>query len=150
MAQTTLAASSIAAVVRVSTTGTSAWTDLSGASTGISFSGGELNTGEAFTLDGNYPVITAGKFAMVDATMSMLYTSGTTAPDYLGTIETWQKNRTKVYLQFSPEGTADWTYTSDAGYFVSHIMPEAMADSADPLAVELTFRTPKFTRGDTV
>ena len=149
MTATTLASSPIAAAVYVSTTGTSDWTDISGMATSVSFGGGELQTGEAFTIGGTVPIITAGPNSMVECTINALYSHGTAAPDYLGTIETWKKNRTKAYVKVAPEGTATWSYISAGGYFVSPIAPDLDASSADPLAVEITFRAPEFLRATT-
>ena len=73
MPQTTGGLSAVNAQVEVSTNG-SAWTDISGSSNKVEPSGGERQSGEAYTHDGDVAIITGGKREPIELTLSFVYT----------------------------------------------------------------------------
>ena len=145
MAQTSLAASAIDAEVYWSKEG-STWHDVSGAVTTVTPGGGERTTGEAYTLDGDTASLTKGKREPVEITVNVLYTEGTVAPDMLGDMWDYYEAGSANYFKYYPQGSSNWCWTSDAGYITTMTPPEADASSGDPLAVEIAFRAPKFTK----
>jgi hypothetical protein len=147
MAQTTLAASAIDAQVYMSING-SAWSDLSGAITTITPGGGERSTAEAYTLDGDTAAVKAGKRAPVEATIRVLYTEGTAAPDLLDTYWDYYEAGSAVYVKYYPAGSGNWNWTSDAGYITSMTPPEGVGEANELMAMEINFRCPKWTKAD--
>lgn len=104
MAQTTGAISQTVGVLEVSTNGSS-WTDISGETTSVSFSGGDQLVGEQNTLDGDYPVVVgSGKKEARTATFSIVYTeTASEAFDFIWDI--WEAAGTStVYVRYSPAG----------------------------------------------
>lgn len=143
MAQTTGAIAFVNAVVEVATT-TASWIDISGIANKVSFDGGDLLTGKAFTASGTRPVVTAGKEDAVTAKADVVYSEATN--EYL-LLEGWKRARTACYMRVTPKGSAtgNYRYTSDVGYIKRCPPPGGDAASGDPVLVSVEFETPGFT-----
>ena len=85
MAQITGAMSGRIAKIEYSTN-YSTYTDLSGGANSINVDGGDRNAGEAWTFDGDTPVITVGKLNPAEITIKSLYVDSSVAhlPDHRG------------------------------------------------------------------
>lgn len=134
--------------LEVSTNGTS-WTDISGSSTALTNSGGDVLVGEQHTADGEEAiVVTSNKMAPRDLTFSIVYTEG--ASDGWKTLwDLYQGTSKKVYARWSPTGGAATTkryVTSVAGVAAPAVitgckMPDHDAGSGDVALAEFTIKT---------
>ena len=146
MAQTTDAISFKNVKVEVSTDGTT-WTDISGFANSVEIGGGDRQTGEVYTFDGDTAIITTGKREPLEITVKAVYTEG--ANDPFEVVRAAYEGGTSLYVRWSPKGgtTGDFQFESDAGYVTNAIYPQGEAGSGDPVVVEFTVKTPKVTKG---
>ena len=116
---------------------TFAWTDISGFANEVTVSGGDRATGEAFTFDGDTPIVTAGKRSALDVTVKAVYTEGVAEPQEM--IRAAYEAGSVVNVQWMPKGNTqnNFRYATHGGYVTSHAYPSGSASSAD--AVPLTF-----------
>lgn len=137
MAQTTLGKSARNLKVEYSLNG-SAWTDCSGVSNSVKWDGGERETGNTATFDGDVPVHTRGKRTESTAVLSALYTEG--GSELARVAHNAFRNGDDFYLRWAPLGatTGNIRYTTTAGTIKKPVVPtEAKADSGDALAIEI-------------
>jgi len=144
MAQITGALSGRIAKVEYSTN-YSTYTDLSGGANSISVDGGDRKSGEAWTFDGDKPIITVGKLEPAEITIKSLYVDSSVA--HFAVISSMKNNATPTNVRFAydTDTTGSWRFTSDTGYVISCKPPEAEADPGDPLAFEWTVKVPGLT-----
>lgn len=138
MAQTTGGKSARNAVVEYSTNGSS-WTDCSGFANSVKWDGGERETGNVQTFDGDTPIHTRGKRGESTIVLSAIYTEG--GSELARVAHTAYVNGTDFYLRFAPFGSTvgNIRYTSSAGTVKSPVVPtEIKADSGEALAVEIS------------
>lgn len=150
MPQTTAAFSAKNAKIEYSTQTNTGWVDISGWANSITVSGGERQTGEAYTFDGDTAIVTTGKRAGRTAEITTLYTEGTT--DAWVTLDTLYKAGTATYLRFTPRGlqgslTGELVHTSSTSYsYITNVsLPEASSDSGDALTFTASWITSEFT-----
>ena len=144
MAQTTGAVSG--AVATVSIYVTSAYVDISGSSQSIDAVTASVVTGDAYTFDGNFGIITVGKYEPVEVTVNILYTE--TAAEAFQSVRALFEARTATQLKWLPLGAAsgaDQYETRTVGYIVSMDYPPIDASSAGPVMVSFTVRAPGIT-----
>lgn len=144
MAQTTGAVSGAAATVSIYVT--SAYVDISGSSQSIDAVTASVVTGDAYTFDGNYGIITVGKYEPVEVTVNILYTE--TAAEAFQSVRALFEARTATQLKWLPLGAAsgaDQYETKTLGYIVSMDYPPIDASSAGPVMVSFTLRAPGIT-----
>lgn len=149
MAQVTQAAilpSMREATIAYGIDGTTFATDLSGHACSIAPSGGERETGEAYTFTGDTALVGYGKRPPTDYTIRVLYTEVNTDPFQV--IRAAYENATACYLRVSPKGgqAGEWLWTSSQGIFSLVPEPAGEANSGDPVAVEATFRCAYWTK----
>ena len=144
MAQTTGAVSGAAATVSIYVT--SAYVDISGSSQSIDAVTASVVTGDAYTFDGNFGIITVGKYEPVEVTVNILYTE--TAAEAFQSVRALFEARTATQLKWLPLGAAsgaDQYETKTVGYIVSMDYPPIDASSAGPVMVSFTVRAPGIT-----
>ena len=144
MAQTTGAVSGAAATVSIYVT--SAYVDISGSSQSIDAVTASVVTGDAYTFDGNYGIITVGKYEPVEVTVNILYTE--TAAEAFQSVRALFEARTATQLKWLPLGAAsgaDQYETKTVGYITSMDYPPIDASSAGPVMVSFTVRAPGIT-----
>ena len=144
MAQTTGALSWRDAEISISTNGSS-WTDVSGHSNKVCHSGGERNSGAAYTALGDTAIITRGKRAPITVTASFIYTEASAEP--YDTVNDAYENGTDVYIRWSPKGgdSTELMYTSSAGIVKNAVYPQGDSSGADPLMVDLVLEVATIT-----
>lgn len=145
MAQTTNALSWANAVIKLSTDGTT-WTDVSGYANSVSVDGGERATSEFFTVDGDTPIVTAGKRGFLNITVKAVYTEEGSDAYAMGMAA--YENNTPLYLQWIPKGTGAgaFVFTTSVGRVTKPIYPQGAADSADAIQFELGISCGKITK----
>ena len=150
MAQTTDAISFVAATVEYNTTGTT-WTAMSGFSASVAMSGGDRNTGEAYTFDGDTPIVRAGKRTPIDVMVRYVYTEGASDPFEILRAQYETAGGAQCNIRWSPIGTSgDFLYTSDTATNGSHLVtfpyPGGEAEPGDPVLLEFVVRTQDITK----
>jgi hypothetical protein len=140
MAQTTGAMSGAAATISYQSGGTGTYTDISGSSQSVDVVSLTKMTGEAYTFDGSYAVLTVGKNEPVEVVVNVLYTDTTT--EAYQTMLTAFEQGTLISLKWVPGGAtagAD-TYTTSAGQITAIDLPAIDASSAGPIMASFTLR----------
>jgi hypothetical protein len=144
MAQTTGAVSGAAATVSIYVS--AAYVDISGSSQSIDAVTASVVTGDAYTFDGNFGIITVGKYEPVEVTVNILYTE--TAAEAFQSVRALFENRTATQLKWLPLGAAsgaDQYETKTVGFITSMNYPPIDASSAGPVMVSFTVRAPGIT-----
>jgi hypothetical protein len=146
MAQTASAMSFKDCEVKYTTDGGTTWTDASGFASVVTVSGGERNSAEAYTFDGDVAIIGKGKRAPLNVTATVIYTEGSTDP--FSVLLPYYQAGSSVGLRWTPRGlssaSGEWVYTSTytGSVFKSLSYPAGEANSANPLTVQVTVLTP--------
>lgn len=138
MAQVTNAANMKDALVEYKI-GTGQWTDFGGAGNEVSPDGFERAKGEAFTFDGDTPVVLKGKRGSGSVTVRILYTEGANDP-YI-TFYNAYLDGDDVQIRWSPlgGGTGAFQFTSAPRGFVDKgLPPGGEAGNADPTMIEFS------------
>jgi len=136
MAQTTNALSWANCKIELSTNGSS-WTDVSGFANSVGVDGGERATSEFFTVDGDTPIVTAGKRGFLEITIKAVYTEAGSDAYAMG-IAAYEGN-SALYARWTPKGSGAgaFVFTTSAGRVTKPIYPQGAADSADAIQFEL-------------
>lgn len=139
MAQVTGAISGKDVLVQVSTDG-AAWTDISGAATTVTPSGGNRMRAETYTFDGDSPITTIGKQEPMELVVTIVYTEG--ASDAFETLRPLWENGSAAFVRYSPKGgqTGEKMYTSPSGHIIALNFPTVAADNAAPVMSGFTWR----------
>jgi len=145
MAQTTGGMSASNMYVGYSTNGT-AWTECSGSANSVEVSGGERQSGEAFTFDGNTPIVKYGKLGYLTVTVRGIYTPD--ADEIAAVAKTAYEAGSAFYIRWSPGGgdAGDLGYTTSAGTVINPVYPGGAADTPDPIMVEVVLHVGSITQ----
>lgn len=146
MAQTTNAITFKDCLVSLSTDNIT-YNDVSGYSATVEVGGGERETGEAFTFDGDTPILSAGKRGALEIKMKFVYTeAGTNYP--FATLLAAYEAGSKLYAKWQPKGAGvgNFIYTTGGGYVTVPPYPGGEAESADPIVIETTLKVPTVTK----
>jgi len=127
------------------------WIDISGIANSLTVSGGEVEVGSANTFASRYPLLAAGARAPIQVEVNALWESVEASGSYAGLRTLADTDPPVCRVRYSPlgnstsgsSGTA--LYTGDPGYCVQLDWPGGDASSGDPVAVSMTFVTPKLT-----
>jgi len=145
MAQTTGGISFKSNKIEISTNGTT-WADISGFANSVSVDGGDRQTGEAYTYDGDTAIIAIGKREPVEVTVRVVYTEGTGDP--FETVRAAYEGGTNLYVRWSPKGgtAGNFQFATGAGYVTAFGYPVGEAGSGDPVLVEFTVMAASITK----
>lgn len=121
------------------------YTDVSGSSNSIKVNGGDRKSGEAWTFDGDTPVVTPGKLEPVEITFRSLFVDSSTG--VFAVISGLKAACTPMNVRwaYDTDTTGGWRFTTSTGYVISCKPPAAEAESGDPLAFEWTVKAPGVT-----
>jgi hypothetical protein len=148
MAQVTGAVAQSIFKLEVSAAGVS-WTDVSGAATSLTLSGGDVVVGEQMTADGEEAiVVTSNKMAPMDLTFRVVYTEGS-SDAFKVMWDLYQGTDKRVYVRWSPRGgaaTQKRYVTAVAGAAAPAVitgckLPDHDASSGDPALAEFSVKT---------
>lgn len=145
MAQTTTALSGAAGKLEVRINGAGGFVDISGSSQAVETVTLTRITGEAYTLEGNYALLTFGKTEPSEVKVSIIYTE-TAGEGYQTLLGAWESDHT-VEVKWTPAGSgagAD-TYTTSAGKITEADLPPLDASSAGPVMCSFTVRVASIT-----
>ena len=121
----------------------STYTDYSGGANSIKVKGGERQSGEAYTFDGDTAVVTFGKLTPVELTLRSLYVDSSVG--HFAVISGMKTAATPMNVRwaYDTDTTGSWRFTSATGGVTSCTPPDATADKAgEPLLFEWTVRAP--------
>ena len=143
MAQTTAGTSFKDCKIETSTNGTT-WTDISGFASSVDLDGGDRQTSEVYTFDGDTGIITKGKREPIEVTASIIYSEGVSDPQAV--VQTAYEAGSDLYVRWSPLGgtTGKKQYTAK-GIVTTHVYPKGEADGGDPMMTEFSVTTPMIT-----
>lgn len=146
MAQTTGATSFKNVAIEISTNGSS-WTNISGFANAVKVSGGERQTAEFFTADGDTPILTAGKRASIEVAVTAVHTEGGGEPAEV--IRAAYEGSTPIYVRWTPKGlsTGNYQYTTSAGILTTPSYPQGDASTPDVVPLEFTIKVLTVTKG---
>jgi hypothetical protein len=151
MAQTSDGISAVGGKVEISTNN-SDWTDISGYAAGITFSGYDRQSGEAFTFDGDEAIVGFGKLNPTEVEVRCVYTNGSTDPykTVLGQHQT--AGGGALYVRWSPEGgdtTGEDIFTSkETSKCIGILPPDGEAGPGDPVMFAFKVKTPGWSQTD--
>lgn len=145
MTQTTGAISFKSCKIEASVNGSS-WTDISGFANEITVEGGERQTGEENTFDGETPILLAGKRGSYTIKAKIVYTEGASDPQEVARAA--YEAASAYYLRWSPKGqsTGTFLYTSSVGVLTSHTYPGGNAKSGEIVLMDLTLKCGTITK----
>lgn len=151
MAQTTGAKSFVAATVEYNTTGTT-WTGMSGFLAAVAVSGGSRNFGEAYTADGDTPIVKAGKRTPVEVTVRYIYTEGASDPFEILRAQYETAGGGLCNIRYSVGGTSgDFLFTTDTGLGATILTdfgyPQGEVETGEPIPCEFVVVTQDLTKG---
>jgi hypothetical protein len=142
MAQTTGGIPFTNAVIEYSLDEGSSWTDMSGFASKVENSGGDRQSGEAYTADGDAPIIGQGKREPTETKVTVVFTEATDDPFYV--IEPYHKAGSPVLVRWASDGTDTGAlqFTTDSTYAVLVNINHPGGDVApgDPIVTELTVK----------
>ena len=149
MAQMTGGLAAVGGKLEISTNN-SDWTDISGWAAGISFSGYDRQSGEAFTFDGDTAVVKFGKLNPTECEVKLLYTEETTG----GWKLVWGQHITAgggmLMVRWSPKGgdtTDEYRFTSGSDAKATVILPpDGEAGPGDPVMAAFSVKSAAFTQ----
>lgn len=147
MAQTTAAVANACAKVWVSNDGVT-FTDISGTAQSIQDTEQTRMSGEAYTFDGEGPIVKRGKKEPMETKVVIVYTE-TDAEAYQQIRARFEESGCNVafYLRYSPRGgnADDEQLTSGEGILTAFTYPPLDASSAAPILAGFTIKHPGFT-----
>ncbi|MDR3572856.1 MAG: hypothetical protein P4L50_03260 [Anaerolineaceae bacterium] len=145
MTQTLSGMSFVNTKIEMSTNGT-IWTDISGFANQIKVDGGDRDTGEAYTFNGDKAIVTAGKRKPTNLKCLAIYTEGLSDPSEI--LRGCYEAASPIYLRWSPKGgnSGNFQFVSDPGIVTSEPYPDGEAKTADPIVIDFTIATPGITR----
>jgi len=136
-------------------TGT-AWVTFSGSMSSVEVGGGERNVGEAYTADGDIPLLGGGKRGPLEVTVNYVYAEGSTGATGMaeicrGVYETAGGGTFNV--RWAPKGsdTGNFLYTTNTATDGTHLVfpgyPVGEVEPGDPIANELSLSTSMLIKG---
>lgn len=142
------------------TSGGSTFTDASGELVSVTLPDNERGVGSVNTIDGDLPLLAAGKIAAGTATLRGIYTGASSG--FWQDAQASYQNGTPIYIRFYPAGSAAGRYryssgtnavgsagstTNGACFVQKRPVPAVDATASDVYTYEVTVMCPGFTGG---
>jgi len=120
----------------------SAWTEISGSTTNVEDSGGEIDSSQIYTNNTSTPITGYGKKAEHKITVNTVYTK--TAGEAWALLKAAYDNETDAYFRWSPAGGAigDKRYTTAKGRITNLPNPSGAQEDNTPVQVTAELTTP--------
>jgi hypothetical protein len=130
--------SGVSVAVLYSDDGTN-FTDMSGTANAVNVSGFNRQSGEAYSFDGDHPVIGHGKREPLEVEVNMIYTELAAEMFFLTWAEFDADDGHDYWIRWVPK-VGGSTYTTDTGILLACLPPNAEAAPGDPLVASLTLK----------
>lgn len=144
MAQTT-GAKSMRNVKLEYSTNNSDWNDISGITNAVNVSGGDRITGEAFTADGDRPIVLFGKLNPLDVECRIVYSEVTT--EGFTKMEPLYTGGTDLKLRWAPGGnaTGNYRYVTSTTNITAFGYPGGEVGDGAPILLDMSVKTGQIT-----
>ena len=145
MAQTTGTITGYDMTIEYSTDGTT-YTDISGSTNSVEPGGGTRKTGSQHTFGTDTPIVKAGRSEMVTVKIRALYSE--TAAEAAALFQAARDAMTPCYLRMRPKGALAtyWQFVGGPGYITTNTAPKIDSDNAAPIAIDLVWSGPNWTK----
>jgi len=142
MPQTVGQLSGKTSTVELSAAGT-AWTAIGGSATTLAPSGGGRQRSEAYTFDGDSPLVTIGKGELFDITVTGLYTE--IANELFEFVRPIFEAGGDLHVRFTVKGagTGNFIFTAGPGKVTALTYPSITAADATPVMTGFVWRGPR-------
>jgi len=123
----------------------STWNDISGVANAVTVSGGDRITGEAFTADGDRPIVLFGKLNPLDVECKIVYSEVTTEAFTL--LEPLYVAGTNLRLRWAPGGnaTGNYRYVTDTTNLTAFGYPGGEVQDGAPILLDMSVKTGQVT-----
>lgn len=144
MAQTTSARSMRNVVLEVSYMG-GTWADISGVANSVEVSGGDRITGEAYTADGDRPIVLFGKLEPLDVEANIVFSDNST--EAWSVLEPHYVAGTNLRLRWTVGGsnTGSYRFMADTCNITQFGYPGGEVSDGAPILVNLAVKTGQIT-----
>lgn len=124
------------------------WRDVSGFSNSVEVDGGERSVAEFFTVDGDTPILTAGKRALLEITLKAVYTEDASNAPFIMGLTAYVTAGNTLLMRWSPKGGAigQFRYLTSTAICSAPVYPAGAADSGDAIPVELVLKCASITK----
>lgn len=121
------------------------WVDISGVANAVNVSGGDRITGEAFTADGDRPIVLFGKLNPIDVECKIVYSEVTT--EAFSVLEPLYAAGTDLKLRWTPGGnaTGNYRYVTDTCNLTKFGYPGGEVQDGAPILLDMGVKTGKIT-----
>lgn len=113
----------------------SSWTDVSGESQKVTPGGGDRQTGQAYTFDGETPIVKVGKRNPMNTRVDVIYTEEAADAYELARAQFEAAGGGTMYVRWSPAGgnAGDFMWTTDAGFVQDFSYPPVDSEENGPM-----------------
>jgi len=117
------------------------WNDISGVANAVEVSGGDRITGEAFTADGDRPIVLFGKLNPIDVECKIVYSEVTT--EAFSLLEPLYVAGTSLRLRWAPGGnaTGNYRYVTDTTNITAFGYPGGEVQDGAPILLDMAVKT---------
>jgi len=121
------------------------WNDISGVANAVEVSGGDRITGEAFTADGDRPIVLFGKLNPIDVECKIVYSEVTT--EAFSLLEPLYVAGTSLRLRWAPGGnaTGNYRYVTDTTNITAFGYPGGEVQDGAPILLDMSVKTGQVT-----
>jgi hypothetical protein len=132
------------------------WIDISGVANAVEVSGGDRITGEAYTADGDRPIVLFGKLEPIDVEGKIVFSDSSI--EAWSVLEPLYVNGTNLRIRWTINGaqTGSYRFTTDTCNITAFGYPGGEVEDGAPILIDLSVKTGKITwavlasAGDTV
>ena len=123
----------------------STWNDISGVANAVAVSGGDRITGEAFTADGDRPIVLFGKLNPLDVECKIVYSE--VSVEAFTLLEPLYVAGTNLKLRWAPGGnaTGNYRYVTDSCNITAMGYPGGEVQDGAPILLDLSVKTGQVT-----
>jgi hypothetical protein len=121
------------------------WHDISGVANSVEVSGGDRMTGEAYTADGDRPILLFGKLEPLDVECNIVYSDNST--EAWAMLEPLYVAGSNIRLRWAINGnaTGSFRYVADTCNITSMGYPGGQVEDGAPILVNMAVKTGKIT-----
>ena len=132
-------------VVEVSHGTWATWVDISGVANSVEVSGGDRITGEAYTADGDRPIVLFGKLEPIDVEAKIVFSDN--SAEAWSVLEPLYVNGTNLRLRWAISGnhTGSYRFMTDTTNLTAFGYPSGEVEDGAPILIDLAVKTGQIT-----